>query len=120
MWANPNRAVSYKSVGWWSTYTGRTNFRFLGASFNGGKGGTAPDALPIETIVPLRRMTSKFSSQLLSSLCECVDPSFWNGYDARILADSVVDAMNTFSTREFEYSLNSILLSSDDDRLSTI
>jgi hypothetical protein len=117
---NPNRAVSSKSVGRRFTYTGRRTFRFLGASFNGGKGGTAPEALPIETMVPLRRMTSKFCSHLLSGLCECVWFSFWDAYHARVFADSVVDAMNTFPTRKFEYSLNSILFSRDDNCLSTI
>ena len=45
-------------------YVGRVSLIFLGVSLKGVKGGTAPDALPRDTRLPLRLRTSKSSSNL--------------------------------------------------------
>lgn len=50
------------------TYVGRTSFMFFALSLRGANGGTAPDALPKETIVPFRLIMSKSFSNLYHRL----------------------------------------------------
>jgi hypothetical protein len=54
------------------TYFGRTIFRFFADSLSGANGGTAPEAFPTETSVPLRLSISKLLSNLV-----CSQPLAW-------------------------------------------
>lgn len=99
------------------THVGRRSLTFFSTSFSTENGGTAPDALPKETIVPLRLIILKLLSKLRgingSNTNEIV-------FHARILPNAVENSVNTFAVGQFQYFLHGILYRIQDNMICSI
>jgi hypothetical protein len=100
------------------THSGRAKWIFFGLSFIGEKSGTKPDAFPIITIVPLRRIISKLLSHL-KTIREF--PFSVKGVvHVRSLANAIVDAMHTLSICNLCNPLDQIFFCVDNHEFSTV
>ena len=99
------------------TNVGRSSLTFFSTSFSRENGGTAPDALPKETIMPLRLINLKLLSKLRG-----INDNNMNeiAFHARILPDTIENSINTFAVGQFQHSLHCILYRVQDDMIGSI
>ena len=100
------------------THVGRRSRTFFSTSLRGGKGGTAPDAFPTETMVPFRRIILKSASNLHRSrrqprllplraqLVHGGEPRS----DSRVLPDAVEDRVHALPAGDLAHAPHRVLL----------
>ncbi len=88
---------------------GLSSLRFFSVSFRGGKGGTAPEAFPTDTSVPLRFKTLKFPSNLSTILYSRIYRQF-KSVNSRIFPDAVKHSIHALPVRDFQHPRHRVLL----------
>ena len=97
-------------------YDGRSSLKFFSANLNTEKGSTAPEALPTDTIVPLRLMSLK----LLSNLPSISSSPIIKTKNLRVLSNTIKDSVYTHSIREFQHPLYRVLNRVENNMISSV
>ena len=102
------------------THEGRTSLTFFSPSFKGEKGGTAPEAFPTETIVPLRLINLKLLSNLHSKNIVNRRKCRHKIRYIRVFTDTIENSIHTFSFGNFQNPLHRIFSRVQNNIISTV